>query len=399
MIKLKRKIGGDRTDDKPGMYDSPLFSRQHPNKKGSQYSKSADEVPDPRTEKIEPEEGERPVNVSTTVDKSLEAIALLKSLTKADPKPSEPDTTGELEGKFSIPLKQMIGWLNQLIVAEYSQWLRYYHYAMVMRGHARDALAEEFEAHAKQELEHVDSIGMRIVGLGGYPLPAIKRPIPLKEIEDILKELLAQEQAGMELYKKVLGFCGDNEGTRQLIETNIVVEQEHIDELWRYLNKPEEIKKADMSAGRDTKPSEKQKKREHDHSFARFTEGEAGGATPDLPDRGKDWHGTVPGVKDEPQDDDKDQEEAQEYFRDPTDLLAGKSHPTDDAIKALAGAARFARGPTMPPREREFMMTQGYTKDEIDGGATLTPRLRAEFNRFVANSVHKSLGRLEEHGR
>lgn len=391
-MKLKRTIGGHGPDDKPEMYDSPLFSRHHPSKK-----KSAEELPESGLESIEPDEDEKPVNVSTSVDK---AIDILKSFSKADPTPKEPDTTGKFEGKFAVPLNQMIGWLNKIIAAEYTQWLRYYHYGMVLRGQARDAIAEEFEEHAEQELEHVAVIGLRVVGLGGYPLPAIDRPSPLKKTEDILKEMIHHEQQGMALYKKVLGFCGENEGTRQLIEANVEVEQEHIDELWRWLKRGEDVNKADMSAGRDTQPSDKQKKRERDHSYARQIEGETGSPTPDLPERGRDWHGTVPGVPDEPEGDDEDHKEAQDYFKLPKDLLkpASKS-ATDEAVKALAGAARFSPGPVMPPREVEFMLHNGYTQEEIDNGATLTPRLRAEFNRFVANSVHKSINSFSKFGR
>lgn len=386
--KLRRTIGGTKSDDKPEMYsDSKLFTRKHPRKEGSQY-KALEEVPDPQFENIQPEEEERPVKKS--------AVDILKSLMKA-----EPDTTGKLEGKFSIPLNQMIGWLNRIVAAEYSQWLRYYHYSIVMRSHYRDALAEEFLEHADQELGHLDAVALRVVGLGGYPLPAIERPAPLKKIEDILKELLRHEQEGMNLYRKVLSFCGDNEGTRQILETNIANEQEHIDELWRYLKNPEEINKADMSAGRDTMPSDKQRKREYDHSFARQPQGESGQPTPDLPDRGRDWHGTVPGVPDEPQDDDKDQEESENYFKDPKNLLQKErsKSPNEEAMKALAGAARFSSGPVMPPRERDFMLQNGYTEEEIREGAQMTPRLRAEFNRFVANSVHKSLSVFDKFGR
>jgi hypothetical protein len=250
--------------------------------------------------------------------------------------------------------------------------------------------------HAKEELGHADGVGLRIIGLGGYPLPAIERPTPLKKVEDILKELLYREQEGMALYRKVHGFCGENEGTRQLIEGNIGIEQEHIDDLWRMLNSPEEITKAEMSAGRTTQPPESKKKQEYDDSFARFTEGVTGSTTPDLPDRGRDWHGTVPGVKDEDQGEDEDQDKAEAYLsRPPKDVLATKSHPTDEAIKALAGVSHVFPGPFTPPRERDFMLQNGYTPEEIECGATMTPRLRAEFNRFVANSVRKSLSSIK----
>jgi len=387
--------GRKGSKDLPEMYDSKLFSRKHPAQEGSQY-KAVEEAPDPSLEDIEPKDDERPVDPISKVDKSLEAADILKSfIGKASPKPAQPDTTGKYEGKFKVPLKAMIGMLNQIVSAEYGQWARYYHYALVLKGHDRDSLAAEFEEHAEQELEHLEKVAMRVIGLGGYPIPRPDElPAPLKKTEDILKELLFREQKGMELYRQVHAQCGDNEGTRQILEENMTMEQEHIDELWRYLKDPELVK-ANFSSGRDTMKPEKQKMAEYDHSFARHPEGESGQPTPDLPERGRDWHGTVPGVPDEPQgspEEEKEMEEAQEYFRDPKDLLSGKSVAhTDEAIKALAGAARFSSGPFVPPQEREFMLQNGYTPDEIEAGAQLTPRLRAEYNRTAAMMVTKSL--------
>lgn len=398
------------SDDTPEMYkESKLFARKHPAQEGSQYSKAVEEVPDPQIESIEPDEEHRPVAVDEAVDKSAEAVDILKSFQgKPTPEPSEPDTTGKYEGKFKIPVKKMIGMLNLILSAEYAQWMRYYHYALVLRGHARDALATEFEAHAGEELGHAAGISMRIIGLGGYPVPRLDSPpTPFKEAEDMLKELLFREQRGMELYRQVHAQCGDNEGTRQVLEGNMAVEQEHIDDLWRYLNHPGSIHKADMSSGRDTMKPEKQKMAEYDHSFARTPEGEGGSPTPDLPDRGKDWHGTVPGVPDEPQGEDEEDEqemkETQGYFRDPKDLLASKGfyhqESTDEAIKALAGAAKFSPGPFIAPRERDFMMENGYTAEEIEAGAQLTPRLRAEFNQHASRQVAKSLSAFGRVGR
>lgn len=385
-------------NDLPEMYkESKLFTRKHP------AQKSVEEIPDPKLESIEPGEGERPVNAHEAVDKSDEGTAILKSFLgkpSDTPKVGEPDTTGKLEGKFKVPLNKMIGMLNQLLNAEYGQWMRYYHYAIVLRGHARDALAAEFEAHAGEELEHANKLAMRVLGLGGYPIPKMDAPpSPLKETEDILKELLQREQRGMALYRNVHKECGDNEGTRQILEENMTVEQDHIDELWRYLNNPGAISKAEMSAGRSTMKPEKQKIAEYDHLFARTPEGISGSPTPDLPERGKDWHGTVPGVPDEPQGkdegDEKEMEEAQGYFREPKDFLASKGQDaTDEAIKALAGAARFtsAMVPFTPPQERDFMLQNGFTPEEIDRGAQMTPRLRAEYNRYASSQVAKSLG-------
>lgn len=314
---------------------------------------------------------------------------------------AEPDTTGRLEGKFKVPLQEMIRQLNRIVSAEYSQWMRYYHYSIVLRGHCRDALALEFEEHAEMELEHAGVVAMRVVGLGGYPATDMEHPKPLRDTEEILKELLRREQEGMQLYREVHALCGDNEGTRQLLEGNMGNEQEHIDELWRYLRNPELIKAgAAQPSGDSWMPlSQKRRAREYEHSFRRDSRGISGGQTPDLPERGRDWHGTVPGVKDEPQD---GADDGDDLDRPPVNLVDAEPDATQqlksknaEALKALAAAPRFSPGPFVSPPEREFLRMRGWSDDDIESGQKLmSPRLRAEFNKWLTGTVRKSIERL-----
>jgi hypothetical protein len=166
-------------------------------------------------------------------------------------------------------------------------------------------------------------------------------------------------------------------------------------------NKAIEILKANFSSGKDIKKPEQQKIDAYSHGFAREIEGETGSITPDLPERGRDWHGTVPGVPDEPEatteEEEKEQKEAQEYFKPPPNPLAPpKMSGTQKAMKALAGAPRFAQGPVMPPRAVDFLLEHGFTPDEIMmGEANMTPRMRALYNRNLQSNVYKSITALK----
>jgi bacterioferritin len=337
-------------------------------------------LPDPQKESLHP----------TDDDSTIKALEMLKAALR------KPDVTGSLEGKFKVPLEEMIRHLNRIISAEYSQWMRYYHYAIVLKGHCRDALAHEFEEHARQELEHVDVVAMRVVGLGGYPTTDMEHPAPLRDTDEILEELIRREQEGMQLYREVHALCGDNEGTRQVLEGNMAVEQDHIDELWRYLKDPTITKAgADQeSAGREV-VSEGRYMKEQQHSYERVAPGISGGAGPDLPERGRDWHGTVPGVPDEPQDDDEDDlDKPPENLAEPI-VMASKAllaNFNDPAIKALSGAPIFRPGPFVPPPEREWMIQHGYNEEDVDNGRVkMSSRQRAEFNRWLTSTVQKSL--------
>lgn len=377
------------------MNESKLFPGTHPATEGSKYAKAV-ELPDPGLEPLEPEDSEEKPPPSETA----KAILLLQTLRKA-----APDTTGKLEGKFKVPLEKMISQLNRIVSAEYSQWMRWYHYAIVLRGHCRDALADHFYEHAEEELKHAEAVAMRIVGLGGYPATAMKHPEPLRDTEEILKELLLREQEGMQLYREVHALCGDNEGTRQILEGNMGQEQEHIDDLWRYLKNPELIK-ANFSSGEDTMKPESRKVAEYEHSFARRPDGITGAPTPDLPERGFDWHDEHGGPNPPPatEEDEKEEKEAEEYFKKPlnplkppkVDLPAPQPSPqTQEAQKALAGAPRFAQGPVMPPRAVDFLLEHGFTPDEIlSGEANMTPRMRGLYNRNLLSKVRKSISSI-----
>jgi len=157
------------------------------------------------------------------------------------------------------------------------------------------------------------------------------------------------------------------------------------------------LNKANVSAGKDTKKPEQQAIGAYEHTFARQVEGITGAPTPDLPERGRDWHGTVPGVPDEPEappDEEKRQEEAQQYFKPPPNPLAPIK--TEEAKKALAGAPRFTQGPVVPPRAVDFLLQFGFTPEEIFAGeANMTTIMRARYNRQLQSSIRKSIMSLK----
>lgn len=205
-----------------------------------------------------------------------------------------------------------------------------------------------------------------------------------------------------------------------------------------------DLLKAFTSAGREEFVSGEQAKRAYERSFEKQATGISGGDSPDLPDRGRDWHGTVEGVPDEPQDDElnegktegeindgehnvqkvwenpkipfqqtKDvqkeedsaeggeqqqepvEEEDQQQFTEAPQQQVVKSF-FQEASKAFSGAPRFAQGRIAPPREKTWLLINGYSPEEVESGQVqITPRMRGEFNRWLQNTVRKSLNNLK----
>lgn len=167
---------------------------------------------------------------------------------------------------------------------------------------------------------------------------------------------------------------------------------------------------AQESTGRWTIEDPVQAKREYEHGFERQPGGISGGPTPDLPERGRDWHGTVPGVPDEPQDD--DEEPAEETWGPPKPILESekkkgkKPEQVNKALVPYQHAQQRARdilkalpeiqvGPDLSPREREFLKSQGWDDEDIlRGRIRITPRMQTEFQRFMTDRVFKSLSGL-----
>lgn len=166
---------------------------------------------------------------------------------------------------------------------------------------------------------------------------------------------------------------------------------------------------AQESSGRHTFPSEDQAKREEESPRSHRGVGNAG--TPDLPERGADWHGTVPGVPDVPEDsedvdtgktgDEQGQDRPNPKKKQEQPTPGHPANPplqpskTEEAIKALAGAPRFSPGPFTPPREAKFLLEFGYSPEEIKSGDyRVAPWMRAEFNRQQTSVINKSIDGL-----
>lgn len=180
---------------------------------------------------------------------------------------------------------------------------------------------------------------------------------------------------------------------------------------WSESNKISKAGAAQESTGRWTLEDPVQARREYEHSYERQPIGVSGSPTPDLPERGRDWHGTVPGVPDEPQDD--DEEPAEETWGAPKPILESekktkKPGPVTKALVPYYAAQQRARdilkalpdlsiGPDLTPREVEFLKSQGMDEEDIfRGQVRITPRMRTEFRRYMTDRVFKSLSGLRQ---
>jgi bacterioferritin len=118
-----------------------------------------------------------------------------------------------------MDVNELIKELNKALADE---WLAYYQYwigAKVAVGQMRNAVVEELEEHAEEELEHAGMLVERILQLGGTPLldPAdwyketnCKYEIPSDpKVKVLLAQNIRGEQCAIEVYNKLAKMTRD----------------------------------------------------------------------------------------------------------------------------------------------------------------------------------------------
>ena len=136
--------------------------------------------------------------------------------------------------------------LNELLTSELTAINQYYvHFKMCENwGYAR--MAEAQKQLSMGEMKDADQVIERILFLEG--LPNMQRLNPIKVGENVPEQLqigLEIELAQVEFLNKAVALCrdeGDN-GTREILETMLRDEEEHVDWLEAQLGIVEEIGK------------------------------------------------------------------------------------------------------------------------------------------------------------
>jgi bacterioferritin len=147
-----------------------------------------------------------------------------------------PDETGELEGQFESPVEDVLAQMAKMVQNELKTQFAYMVYANSLRDFAHHSIAEEFEDHAKNEIEHADFLLRRMSVLGGpIHIPDIPSPPAATEPADIIRTMIRMEQEGIKNWRILRDLVGDENPMRFKIEEYLTREQEHLDELWQLM--------------------------------------------------------------------------------------------------------------------------------------------------------------------
>ena len=147
---------------------------------------------------------------------------------------------GAVTADYPLDLGRTYELLNQALAGEILCVLRYRHHQVIAKGINFPQVAAQFEEHANDEHEHMMAIAERIDQLGGDPdfrpsTVATRSSTEFgdsKALSEMIKEDLVAERVVIEIYRKIIGWFGNDDPTsRRLFEKILADEEDHANDL------------------------------------------------------------------------------------------------------------------------------------------------------------------------
>lgn len=128
--------------------------------------------------------------------------------------------------------EKILGLLNALLADELTAISQYMVHSEMCDNWKYGKLHEAVEKRAMEEMKHAEKLIARIIFLEGKPIVSELKKINIgANVEEQLKNDRAAEEGAIKGYNDGIRMCleaGDN-GTRELIDANLVDEEAHID--------------------------------------------------------------------------------------------------------------------------------------------------------------------------
>jgi bacterioferritin len=124
---------------------------------------------------------------------------------------------------------KIIDLLNKDRADELGAIMQYMGHHYEAEGMQSPEIIEIFKEVSIDEMKHAESLAERIVYLGGVPT---QKPSPFKRggnLEQMIKDDLAAENAAIKQYKEHIKACADDPTTRLMLEKILSEEEGHAD--------------------------------------------------------------------------------------------------------------------------------------------------------------------------
>jgi bacterioferritin len=141
--------------------------------------------------------------------------------------------------------KSIIDALNNLLIDELTAINQYMVHAEMCANWGYERLHKAVEKRSMQEMKHAENLIARILFLEGKPTVSKLNEIHIgADVETQIKNDLASEANARKLYNEGIQHCwskGDT-GSRELLESNLKDEEDHIDWLEAQLDQMKQMK-------------------------------------------------------------------------------------------------------------------------------------------------------------
>ena len=151
---------------------------------------------------------------------------------------------GAVTERYQADRGTVIKLLNEALATEIVCVLRYKRHYFMAQGIHSEPIAAEFLQHANEEQGHADQIAGRIVQLGGSPnfspdgllMRSHSEYVEGNTLLEMIKEDLVAERVAIDSYTEMIHYIGANDiTTRRMLEGILAVEEEHADDLSKFL--------------------------------------------------------------------------------------------------------------------------------------------------------------------
>jgi bacterioferritin len=131
--------------------------------------------------------------------------------------------------------------LNEILELELAGVVRYLHYSLMVFGHARIPIVAWMRKQSDEALAHAAAAGEHVTTLGGHPSLKIGKLLETQRhnIDEILREALEHEEAGVGHYRKLLELVQGRSVMLEEYARRMVHDEEiHSSELKKMLRPP-----------------------------------------------------------------------------------------------------------------------------------------------------------------
>jgi bacterioferritin len=166
---------------------------------------------------------------------------------------------GAVTERYGADRETVIKLLNEALATEIVCVLRYKRHYFMAQGIHSEPIAAEFLQHANEEQGHADQIAGRIVQLGGSPnfspdgllMRSHSEYVEGNTLLEMIKEDLVAERVAIDSYTEMIRYVGEKDiTTRRMLESILAVEEEHADDLSKFLaDLDKDWKTRDRTAG------------------------------------------------------------------------------------------------------------------------------------------------------